>query len=157
MWIPLGDIPIEQGTLMVCPGTHISKNFSKLHQTYGKLDVDLDVPSDPHASGHLTNNPLTWRPKKGHKITWNDKLVAKSVSEKKRQHWVTEDFAMGDCVVFCHKTLHMSTTNTTDRFRISCDTRWQPAGTPIDERWRGGPDTGVDKRLFCGDKPIPKS
>ena len=32
-------------------------------------------------------------------------------------------------------TLHMSTTNTTSEYRISCDTRWQPAAEPHDARW----------------------
>ena len=34
-------------------------------------------------------------------------------------------------------SLHGSTTNTTDRFRISCDVRFQPASEPMDERWAG--------------------
>jgi len=47
----------------------------------------------------------------------------------------------------------MSTTNTTDRFRISCDTRWQPASDPIDERWQGSPTDGEAFRFFIGDEP----
>jgi ectoine hydroxylase-related dioxygenase (phytanoyl-CoA dioxygenase family) len=63
---------------------------------------------------------------------------------------------MGDVVIFGLKTLHMSTTNTTDQFRISCDTRWQPSNEAVDERWKGGVSTGAKKRLFCGDRPKPK-
>ena len=106
---------------MVCPQTHNKAKFKTLHNTYGKLDVDRDVPDDPEASGHLTNHPLTWTAKKGHKIFWDAKKI------KPSKVWVTEDFKMGDVVIFGMKTLHMSTTNTTDKFRVSCDTRWQPS------------------------------
>ena len=33
--------------------------------------------------------------------------------------------------------MHMSTTNTTDRARISADVRWQPASEPADPRYVG--------------------
>ena len=36
------------------------------------------------------------------------------------------------------QTIHMSTTNTTTRARISCDTRWQPQNKPIDHRYVSG-------------------
>ena len=32
--------------------------------------------------------------------------------------------------------MHASTTNLTNRYRLSCDVRYQPAGDPMDERWR---------------------
>ena len=112
-WIPFGDIPVEQGTLMVCPTTHKKNKFKTLQSAYGKLDVDRDVPNDPNASGHLTNHPLTWAPKKGHKIFWDAKKVKNSVPQTDRDVWLTEDFRMGDVVIFGMKTLHMSTTNTT--------------------------------------------
>ena len=34
-------------------------------------------------------------------------------------------------------TMHGSTNNTTDRWRLSCDTRFHPAADPVDERWIG--------------------
>ena len=34
-------------------------------------------------------------------------------------------------------TMHASTTNTTDRWRLSADVRFQPASEPVDERWVG--------------------
>lgn len=33
--------------------------------------------------------------------------------------------------------MHGSISNTSNRFRISCDTRYQRADEPIDERWIG--------------------
>jgi len=154
VWIPLGDITIEEGTLMVCPGTHNLEAFRELHESYGKLDVDRDVPGDPRASGHLTNHPVTWEPKESHTQCWDTKLA--SIPPPARQEWVTSDMAMGDVVIFGIKTLHMSTTNTTDRFRISCDTRWQPADHAVDERWQGSPTDGERHRFFIGDEPVPE-
>ena len=34
-------------------------------------------------------------------------------------------------------TMHGSLSNTSDRFRISSDTRYQLASEPVDERWIG--------------------
>lgn len=39
--------------------------------------------------------------------------------------WFTAKFNMGDVVVFDIRTVHASTANYSDRFRISIDTRWQ--------------------------------
>ena len=39
----------------------------------------------------------------------------------------------------------MSTTNTTTRARISCDTRWQPQNKPIDHRYVSGIRTDESK------------
>ena len=40
------------------------------------------------------------------------------------------------------KTIHMSTTNTTDKARISCDVRWQLASEQVDNRYFG-PHVGL--------------
>ena len=48
----------------------------------------------------------------------------------------------GDIVTFGLYTLHGSTNNTTNRFRISCDVRYQPASEPMDARWGGDSPTG---------------
>ena len=49
--------------------------------------------------------------------------------------WKTTDFAAGDVLIFSMQTLHMSTTNMTNKARISCDTRWQPSSEPLDPRY----------------------
>ena len=51
--------------------------------------------------------------------------------------WRTADFRAGDILLFGMKTVHMSTTNTTEHVRLSCDVRWQPAADPIDARYVG--------------------
>ena len=44
---------------------------------------------------------------------------------------------MGDALIFGMYTMHGSLSNTTGRFRLSCDTRYQRADEPVDERWIG--------------------
>lgn len=33
------------------------------------------------------------------------------------------------------RTIHMSSVNTTNKLRLSCDTRWQPSNEPVDHRF----------------------
>ena len=50
---------------------------------------------------------------------------------------MTADMRAGDVIIITMFTLHGSTNNTTNRWRLSCDTRFQPAADPVDERWVG--------------------
>ncbi|NKB67942.1 MAG: hypothetical protein GKR89_12850 [Candidatus Latescibacteria bacterium] len=43
----------------------------------------------------------------------------------------------GDLLIFTMYTMHIGNDNQTNRLRISTDTRYQPAGDAIDERWVG--------------------
>ena len=86
-WIPFGDIPIEQGTLLVCPrGTAASPGPNeRMPNDYSQLDVDApDAPAG--ASGQFAADP--------HEVSG---LASGGASS-----WVTEDFRMGDvvCVSF---------------------------------------------------------
>lgn len=116
VWIPFGDVPVEQGTLAVCEGSHRLEAFRRLHETYGRLDVDRDRIAD---TGWLTDEPLelegTWR---------------------------TADFEAGDVIVFGMRTFHAATANTTDELRVSCDVRFQPESEAADERWVGDEPIG---------------
>ncbi|TNJ65428.1 phytanoyl-CoA dioxygenase family protein [Paenibacillus hemerocallicola] len=46
-------------------------------------------------------------------------------------------FRAGDAIFFGMYLLHSSTENTTNRFRIGCDTRCRLASEPVDDRWIG--------------------
>eukprot|EP00808_Paulinella_micropora_P006261 g14594.t1 len=49
--------------------------------------------------------------------------------------WLTADFQAGDLVIFDIRLIHCSTANTSRNFRISMDTRWQPARlVPVQNR-----------------------
>ena len=112
-WIPLMDIPVHQGTLCICRGSHNAPEFQRLRDTYGRLDVDRDGYGGP-----FTDKPL-------------------EINERFGGQWLTTNFAAGDVIFFGMYTLHASTTNTTDHWRLSCDVRFQPASDPVDERWVG--------------------
>jgi len=115
IWTPLGDIPPEQGPLVLCLGSH---KWDRVRGTYGQADVDRDrIP------GHFTENPA--------------ELV-----EKFGGRWATASMRAGDAVIVNMFLLHASLMNTTNRYRISVDTRWQPAGEPMDDRWSGEAPAG---------------
>ena len=110
-WTPWGDVSPEQGTLGILVGSHRLPAWEKVHQTYGKMDVDRD-----HVGGWFSNNP-------------------RHLATTYGGQWATTSFAAGDVLIFGMRTIHASTTNVTDRFRLTSDTRYQLASDPIDERW----------------------
>jgi hypothetical protein len=112
-WIALGDIPVHQGTLAVCEGSHNAAGFQKLRDTYGRADVDRDK-----LTGWFSEEP-------------------REIIEKFGGQWKTAAFQAGDVLIFGMYMLHASTTNVTDRWRLSCDVRFQPARDPVDSRWVG--------------------
>jgi len=112
-WVPMGDIEPDQGTLALCVGSHRLAGFEKVRQTYGHADVDRDL-----VDGMFSHDPY-------------------EIVEKFGGAWETTYFHAGDVIIFGMFTMHASTANTTDRWRISCDTRFQQADIPMDERWIG--------------------
>ena len=114
VWIPFGDVPITQGTLAVCRGSHKLDSFARIRDTYGRMDVDRDG-----ISGWFERDPM-------------------QIVERFGGQWQGADYRAGDVIIFGMHTMHASTTNLTNRFRLSCDVRYQPAGDPVDERWKRG-------------------
>lgn len=109
-WTPLGDIDYTGGPLAVWEG---SQHLERLKATYGEMDVDRD-----NVAGHFSGDPL--------------ELV-----ERYGGRWLTTEFRMGDILMFGMFLMHGSLNNGTDGFRLSCDTRYQRADEPVDERWVG--------------------
>jgi len=113
VWVPFGDITPDMGTLAICPGSNQISGHEKLKETYGKVDVDRD-----RIEGWFTRDPL-------------------EITEKYGGQWQTAEFGMGDIILFGMYTMHASTTNLTNAYRISCDIRFQPQNEPHDDRWEG--------------------
>ncbi len=109
-WMPLGEITYDLGPLVILGGSH---QFDTVKETYGKMDVDRD-----HVTGHFTNEPI--------------KMV-----DQYGGQWLTSEFTMGDVVILGMYTMHGSITNTSNRLRLSTDTRYQLASDPVDHRWVG--------------------
>ena len=110
VWTPIGDVPFEMGPLAILAGSH---RFEQVRETYGRMDVDRD-----HVTGWFSNDPV--------------ELV-----DRWGGRWLTTEFQAGDALIFGMYTMHASLTNQTNRYRLSADTRYQRADSPIDERWVG--------------------
>jgi hypothetical protein len=115
LWTPFGHITPEMGPIVVCLG---SSHWQHVIESYGRDDVDRD-----NTSGVFSNDPA--------------ELV-----DKFGGRWATTTFEPGDVLILSIHLMHASLTNTTDRYRISCDTRYQPASHPVDERWGGAQPLG---------------
>lgn len=109
-WTPIGDVPLEMGPLAILIGSH---RFDLIKQTYGEMDVDRD-----NVTGSFSNDPI--------------ELV-----DRYGGQWGTSSFKTGDVLIFGMFTMHGSLDNTTNRYRLSADTRFQRADEPVDERWIG--------------------
>ena len=81
------------------------------------VGIDLDACRDP-ATGELK--------------TW-----ASAIVEEFGGQWQTTTLRAGDILVFGMWLMHASLANDSDRFRISSDTRYQPASEAVDGRWVG--------------------
>ena len=110
LWTPLGDVPYDMGPLAVLTG---DARLDKVRETYGKMDVDRD-----HVTGSFSNDPV-------------------ALVEQYGGRWLTAEFEVGDALIFPMFTMHGSLANTSTRYRLSTDTRYQRADKPVDERWMG--------------------
>lgn len=111
VWLPLGEVGPEQGAMRVLKGSHKLEGLQELRDGYGKGRVGRDGTR----SGWIEADQLP-------------------VLRESGANWVTTRFRPGDICVLGLDTVHMTGPNTTERLRISCDTRWQPAEDPSDPR-----------------------
>ena len=110
-WIPLGDVPREEGALLVLENSH--KN-ERLKQRYSMKDADRD------RLGWLSTNPITLQKNLGGR-------------------WLTTDYRAGDVLIFSMYLVHGAIDNHSpaNRCRLTSDTRYQPVDDPLDDRWNG--------------------
>ena len=109
-WTPIGDVTLDMGPLVICLGSH---KFEKVRQTYGASDVDRDL-----IEGKFSDDPV-------------------EIVDKFGGIWATTEFEAGDAIIFSMFNMHGSLVNTSNKVRISVDTRYQLASEPVDERWGG--------------------
>jgi len=115
VWTPLGDVPLEDGPMLLVEGSH---RWEDLIAQYRGFDVDRDK-SKP---GHVTMDPVTLAQERGCRL-------------------LSTNFRAGDMLIVTMFMLHGSLDNSSPagRIRLSCDTRYQRADEPIDERFIGNP------------------
>lgn len=124
-WVPLGDVPIEAGPLLVVEG---SNRFEDVIAQYRGVDVDRDgLP------GSFPGDAIAFAQQRGTRL-------------------LTADFRIGDVILFDMFTLHGSCDNRMGggRVRLSCDVRWQAADEPRDDRWFGVPPKGHGDQSYGG-------
>jgi hypothetical protein len=99
-WIPIGDVPLENGSLAVCSNSHRHDNpaFEQMHRVYGRSSVGQDGTN----SGWLSDNAADVKAIPSHAL-----------------QWLSTDFRAGDVLVLNIDTVHMTLKNTTNRLRIS--------------------------------------
>ena len=124
-WVPLGDVPLEVGGLIVLEGSH--QDRIKLGR-YTEMDVDTactnqDRVSELNAEGFAGFGVLTFDPNE--------------IAERLDRRWLTAKFQMGDLLTFSVFTVHASLDNRSNQIRLSSDSRYQLASEPVDERWVG--------------------
>ena len=110
MWSALGDVTLEMGPLAFCPRSH---KIKKLKETYGAADAHQDLKG-----GTFSDNPHD---------------VMKTLGLR----WASTPFNAGDVVIFGMYFMHAAIQNASNRFRLSCDTRYQLASEPMDKRHMG--------------------
>ncbi|HVZ64578.1 MAG TPA: phytanoyl-CoA dioxygenase family protein [Lacunisphaera sp.] len=143
VWTPFGDLSYEIGGLMILEGSH--EQASKLSR-YLSRDVDKYCGNRPEAE-EIKSGKIPW--------TWGGVLSTNpdSLRERLGGRWLSAEFRRGDVLIFGMKTVHASLDNQTPYFRISTDTRYQPASDPIDERWIGanpvGHGLGAKRPMIC--------
>ena len=124
-WTPLGDISLEMGGLMILENSHLN---ASVKASYGRKDVDV----------YCANRPAVETQRFGGAISTN----ARALRDEMGGRWLTANFRAGDLLAFGMYTIHTGLDNRSDRIRISCDSRYQLASEPADERWIGANPIG---------------
>lgn len=125
-WVPLGDIPLERGGLMILEGSHRSPKVL----AYAARDVDTYCRNEPGEEAYARE--VGWR--------WDGSISedVRALRQELGGRWLTAaQYRMGDLLIFLPFLVHASLTNQTDQLRFSSDSRYQPAHLPADERWIG--------------------
>lgn len=158
MWIPFGDVSMRQGTLLVSVGSH--RTVSRLRKKDATVKGYEESAEDQKNAEQQKNGedqkcaenlPKRLKfsqegkaalyvrgggGKQGDKTSsgWiaTEPGLLPTVLQEGNRGWVSANFSAGDVAVVPLDTIHMSTTNSTQHWRISCDTRWQPAEETMD-------------------------
>lgn len=125
-WTPLGDIDRTLGGVAVLAGSH---RLEEIISTYAQRDVDLYCSNGEGAQDKAAYESLLW-----------DGVLTDDPRGFRAEHglrWLTTDYRAGDLLTFPMYTAHGGLDNHADRYRISSDSRYQPASEPADPRWVG--------------------
>ncbi|REJ76818.1 MAG: hypothetical protein DWQ29_15485 [Planctomycetota bacterium] len=134
-WVPLGDVPISDGPLVVVEN---SQNFDDLiepmrNHDFASSHSNDEVQTAAYDAVNVTD-PVTFCRERGVRL-------------------LSTDFRAGDVFIFGGFTLHGSLDNNSavGRVRLSCDVRFQPADDPCDDPRYFGDDPRGSKGGGYGD------
>jgi ectoine hydroxylase-related dioxygenase (phytanoyl-CoA dioxygenase family) len=132
-WMPLGDVPVCDGPLVVVEGSHHYRDL---------IDpmIGHDISKNPERRAAFGSDAIDFARQRGTRL-------------------LTADFEAGDVAIFGMYLAHGSLDNHSplDRVRLSCDVRWQPASLPTDPRYFGADPpgtTGAGYGELNGAKPL---
>lgn len=128
VWTPIGDVDFRAGGLIVLEGSHPDR---ELRDGYSLRDADS------YCINKEDKRDL-WQKRRD--LNADDGSIGKDVEEVRRivgGRWFTTEFAAGDVLVFSVFTVHGSLDNGSESYRLSSDSRYQPASKEADERWIG--------------------
>ncbi len=143
-WTPLMEIDLDMGGLLVMPGSHKVDRLEK----YFESDVDTYCTNKPNREPQDVHRWIG--PVGDGKLTAHPAKLQKSLGLP----WLTaERYQPGDVLIFGIRTVHASIDNTTNRIRLSTDSRYQRSNEELDERWIGpdpiGHGENARKGLIC--------
>lgn len=124
-WTPLGDIPIEMGGLMVLENSH---RHEKLRAGYGTKDVDTFCTNKRGEAWNRTGGGGNVG--QGGSLSKNPFRLRRAMGGR----WLTANYRAGDLMTFGMYTVHCGLDNQSQCIRLSCDSRYQLASEPVDER-----------------------
>lgn len=126
VWIPLGDVPVTDGPLLVIEGSHQYEDLIREMSA-----VDQEAPSL-------------------RKLSYDQSAISFAMQRKTRI--LTTDFGLGDVIIFNMLMAHGSLDNRSaiGRARLSCDLRYQPEAEPRDERFFGPDPVGLTGDGYAG-------
>ena len=122
-WIPLMDLPLSHGPLMILENSHHDNPHTRRY-----LDMDIeklgyfDATRFKHGT-FVHGGRYSHRPDR--------------VREEFGTRWLSTDYRMGDVIIFSTRGLHATLDNRSQGFRISMDVRFQPARDVTDPRFEG--------------------
>lgn len=122
-WIPLMDLPLSQGPLMILENSHHKNPHTR---RYLQLDSDKLGYFD---GAHFKHGTLVHG---GRYSRRPDRVSAQFGSR-----WLSADYRLGDVVIFSTRGLHATLDNRSKGFRLSIDVRYQPVAEKADPRFNG--------------------
>ena len=121
-WIPLHDVPVDNGTLLIAPKTQKLGLLSHCVQE-GNREVTLSVDKVVEAAGKVdtyvdndNNTPI---------VPWSH-----SPNNVRADGIFALEFEKGDVLFLDKRVVHSSDTNRTNSFRFSADFRYNKVGEP---------------------------